>query len=126
MVPFTPGAGLKVCSEPNSISLKEEAIVPKEPRTQAGSPPLTSEAYENKLIDLAMRDAEEKLKAGKAPTTMVLHFLKLGTTKAALDLERMRAETAAIEAQGRTEELFEEALKAFAGYKPTELKDVDD
>lgn len=86
-------------------------------------PALTPEARENQLISLAMDRAEEKLIDGTASSQMIVHFLKLGTTKERLEKDMMeeqkkllKAKTEAIESQKRVEELYAQALAAMKSY----------
>lgn len=81
------------------------------------------EEREQRCINLAERMAEEQLANGTASAQVQLHYLKLGSQKAKLETEKLRhetelirAKTADIEAQKRSDELFEEAIKAFRGY----------
>lgn len=96
-----------------------------------GSPPETQEAMETKLIGLAMRNAEELLQARKAPTTVLVHFLKLGSIRAELELQRAQNEMELLVA--RTEEtraktdrgkIAADAIAAFRSYRSSE--DADD
>ena len=82
-------------------------------------PALTPEARENQLISLAVDLAEEQLRDKTASSQVITHFLKLGTTKAELEKEKLakenellRAKTESIESQKRIEELYAEALNA--------------
>lgn len=86
-------------------------------------PALTPEAEENQCISLAMDQAKRQLADGTAPSQIVTHFLKLGTTKAQLEREKLAHETKLLEARTealqsakRVEELYEEALKAMRRY----------
>lgn len=86
-------------------------------------PALTPEARENQMIALAMDRAEEQLLDGTASSQVITHFLKLGTTKAELEKEKLekenellRAKTEALESAQRSEELFERAIKAMQLY----------
>lgn len=86
-------------------------------------PALTPEARENQLISLAIDRAEEKLLDGTASNQLLVHFLKLGSTKEKLEKEIMEkqkelltAKTEAIESQKRVEELYAEALQAMKRY----------
>ena len=62
-------------------------------------PTLSPEALENRQIFLANRLAEQKLLDGTASSQLIVHFLKLGTTKNQLEIEKLRAETAKANAQ---------------------------
>ena len=86
-------------------------------------PALTPEAEENQCISLAMDQAKRQLADGTAPSQIVTHFLKLGTTKAQLEREKLEHETKLLEARTealqsakRVEELYEDALKAMRSY----------
>ena len=86
-------------------------------------PALTPEARENQLISLAVDLAEEQLRDKTASSQVITHFLKLGTTKAELEKEKLakenellRAKTESIESQRRIEELYAEALNAMRRY----------
>ena len=86
-------------------------------------PALTPEARENQLISLAVDLAEEQLRDKPASSQVITHFLKLGTTKAELEKEKLakenellRAKTESIESQKRIEELYAEALNAMRRY----------
>ena len=86
-------------------------------------PALTPEAEENQCISLAMDQAKRQLADGTAPSQIVTDFLKLGTTKAQLEREKLAHETKLLEARTealqsakRVEELYEEALKAMRSY----------
>ena len=86
-------------------------------------PALTPEARENQMISLAVELAERQLMEGTASSQVITHFLKLGTTKAQLEKERLErenkllaAKTDALEKQTEVKELYEEAIKAMKNY----------
>lgn len=87
-------------------------------------PPAKSpKARENQLINLAMKLAEQQLMDGSATSQVVVHFLKLATTKEQLENEKLKADLKVAEAkikhmesQSMANELFEKALKAFSTY----------
>lgn len=86
-------------------------------------PALSDENRENRMISLAMDVAEQQLLEGTASSQVITHFLKLGTTKAKLELEREKKETALIEAKTqnlksmeRIEALYANALSAMKSY----------
>ena len=86
-------------------------------------PALTPEARENQLISLAVDLVEKRLREGTASSQETTHFLKLATTKARLEkeiLERQKdlitAKTENLKSQKRSEQLMQEALKAFRSY----------
>ena len=86
-------------------------------------PALTPDYRENQLISLAMDRAEEQLRDGTASSQVITHFLKLGTTKTELELEKLKrenelltAKTESLQSSKRMEELYAEAIKAMATY----------
>lgn len=86
-------------------------------------PALTPEARENQMISLAVDLAEKQLQEGTASSQVIAHYLKLGTTKAKLEKEKLerenellRAKTESIQSSQRIEELYESAIKAMQRY----------
>ena len=59
-------------------------------------PALTPEARENQLISLAMDQAEQQLMDGTASSQVITHFLKLATSKTALEKEKLKKENKSI------------------------------
>ena len=95
---------------------------------------LTQEGKENHLISLAMDAAEKQLIEGTASSQVITHFLKLGTTKAELEKEKLKKETELLNAKTKAAEsaeevkvLYENALKAMRNYSgygdPDEYRD---
>ena len=87
-------------------------------------PGLTPEAEENQCIAMAYRLAKQRLADGSASSQEVTHFLKMGSSKAKLENERLkeenkllRAKTNAIESAEDMKELYAEAIKAMATYQ---------
>lgn len=87
-------------------------------------PALTPEARENQMISLAVDLAEKQLIEGTASSQVITHFLKLGTTKAELEKEKLKrenmllgAKTEAIQSAQRIEELYTNAIKAMQRYQ---------
>lgn len=96
-------------------------------------PALSPEAWENRQIFLANRLAEQQLMDGTASSQVITHFLKLGTTKNQLEIEKLRAETAkanaqaeAIKAGKRDAELLEKAMQCFSLYRGKENEDDEE
>ena len=86
-------------------------------------PALTPEARENQLISLAENLAEQQLRDGTASSQVITHYLKLGTQREKLEIEKikhenelLKARTESIESAKRTEELYANALKAMREY----------
>lgn len=85
--------------------------------------PISPENAEAQCIALAMDLARKRLIEGTASSQEVTHFLKLGSSKAKLELEMMelekqltKAKTEKIEAEKRDAEMFEKAIKAMRNY----------
>ena len=102
---------------------KRKATEPAEP-LKSLPPALTLEGRENQLIALAMDLAERRMLEGTASSQEVTHFLKLGSSKAVLERDKLReenkllrAKTEALQAQRSNEELLSKALKALRGYR---------
>ena len=92
--------------------------------TPNGRPALTPEARELQLIALAVDLAEQQLRDGTASSQVISHFLKLGSTRAELEKEKlasenqlMRAKAEALQAQQRQDEMFKEAIEAMRRYQ---------
>lgn len=90
---------------------------------QGGWTAISPGARENQLVSLAVDLAEQQLRDGTASSQVITHFLKLGTEKARLEREKLeyetehlKAKTAAIQSQQRSEEMIERAMKAFRRY----------
>ena len=86
-------------------------------------PALTPEARENQLISLAVDLVEQRLINGTASSQETTHFLKLGSMKNRLEMEKLeeenkllKAKTESIQSQKRVEELYLEALNAMRNY----------
>lgn len=86
-------------------------------------PALSPEAREQQLINKAYDTAERLMDEGKASSQIITHFLKQGTLKAEIELERLRAETEYAKAKTESakamtdsNELAAKALEAFKTY----------
>lgn len=86
-------------------------------------PGLTPEARENQLISLAVDRAEEMLEDGTAPAQIIVHYLKMASTRERLELKRIeqeielqKAKTKAIDNSEESRVLYENALKAMRKY----------
>lgn len=86
-------------------------------------PALTPEARENQMIALAVDLVEQRLLDGTASSQETTHFLKLGSMKNRLEMEKLqeenrllKARTEALQSSKRVEELYSEAIKAMRRY----------
>jgi len=93
---------------------------------------MTPEGQENHLISLANNLVEQRLRDGTASSQEVTHFLKLGSTTAKYEREKLeeenkllRAKTDAIQSQKRVEELYLDALSAMRRYSGHGEQDDD-
>lgn len=87
-------------------------------------PALSPDAREKQLISLAIDLAEQQLKDGTASSQVITHFLKMGSEREKLERERLeeenkklRAQTQAIEAEGRAEEQYKKVIAAMMKYQ---------
>lgn len=87
------------------------------------APAVSPEAREDQLIAEAVDLAERQLLDGTASSAVITHYLKLGSTRAKLENEKLmkenellRAKTEAMESQKRVEELYQNALDAMRRY----------
>lgn len=86
-------------------------------------PSLSPEAVENRLINKSYKAVEERIDNGSATAAELIHFLRLGSTKEQLELEKLKkenellkAKAGAIRSQEETKEMYENAIKAFNRY----------
>lgn len=98
----------------------------KDPETyipESDQPALSPEARESQLIALATNCAEERMRNGTASAQIIVHYLRLGTTRERLEKEilekqkdYMVAKTEALQSAKRVEELYSDAINAFRRY----------
>lgn len=86
-------------------------------------PALTPEARENQLISLAMDRAEQMILDGTASSQIIVHFLKLGSTKERIEKEMLEKQKILIDAKtenlnsgNKITEIYEKALDAMRKY----------
>ena len=91
--------------------------------TQKMRPALTPDSRENQMISLAVDLAEQQLRDGTASSQVITHYLKLGTSIARLEKERLEkenqlltAKTEALQSAKRIEELYADAISAMRTY----------
>lgn len=99
---------------------KEE---PKKPTTRRQRPATTPEDREKQMINYAERLAEQQLLDGSAPAQVVIHYLKLGSTREGKEQAkllnenlRLEAQVAEIQSRQNSEEMLAEVLKAVRTY----------
>lgn len=96
-------------------------------------PALTPEARENQLIALAVDLVQQRLLDGSASSQETTHFLKLGSMKNQLEMEKLReenkllkAKTESIQSAKRVEELYAEAINAMRRYSGNSNSNADE
>ena len=92
-------------------------------RTRKMPPAKTPEGRENQLIAMAEQLAEEKLRDGTASNQLIIHYLRLATSKAQLekaaleeDIRLKRAKTVSIESAKELEVMVSNAMEAMRSY----------
>lgn len=100
-------------------------------KARRSAPTRTREARESQLVNMAMDFAESKMRDGTATSQIVTHYLKLGTLREQLELEKLRsdlnvaqAKIKRMESQEDIKELYANALAAMRSYSG--LEDEDD
>ena len=87
-------------------------------------PALSPEARENQFTFLAMNLFEQRLRDGTASSQETTHFLKLASTKAKLELEKLKlenelttAKTEAIRKEKEDKIAYDQIIKALRNYQ---------
>ena len=98
-------------------------------KTQGKKPARTPEQYEKQLESLAMDLAEKQLREGTASPSVIGHFLKLASTREAVEREVLsnqaqlvKAKAESLQSAKRSEELTQEAIDAMKNYGPSNDK----
>ena len=87
------------------------------------------------MIYYANQMAEEQLRNGTAPPSLVLHYVKLGTEREKMDLEKeilksnkrlLEARADQIDSSKRNEELYERAIDAMRRYSGGTVNNGDE
>lgn len=86
-------------------------------------PGMTPEAREMQMVNYAVDLAEKQLREGTASSAVIVHYLKLGTTRAQMEAEKLKnenellkAKTEAIQSAKNVEEIYANAIKAMQVY----------
>lgn len=94
------------------------------PKRATKRPARTPEERENQLIALSMDLAEKRIRDGSATAQEVTHFLKLGSVRNQLELQKIERENKLLEAKvdqiesgHRSDDKLEEVLRAVTSYK---------
>ncbi len=93
-------------------------------------PATTPKGREDQMISLAFDQAERQLIEGTAPAPVVIHYLKLASSREKLEQEKLmleqellRARSQNLRSGGTQAELYEKAIKAFRGYRGEDEED---
>lgn len=104
-----------------------------EGRPRRRPPATTPEARENQLVSLAFDLAEQQLREGNASAQVTSHYLKLGTAREKLELEKLRKQNELLKNQSEAmasgkvvEELYSKALNAMRSYQGQEVEDEEE
>ena len=103
-------------------------------KTKSTSRPVMSpEAYENRLINMAYKAVEKRIESGEATAAELVHFLRQGSIKEQLELEKLKkenalltAKTESIASQKEVKELYSEAINAFRKYSGMPIVDEEE
>lgn len=113
-------------------------VTPPDSQTQHTPmrPAINPEARENQMIALAEKEAERQMREGTASSQIIVHYLKLGSTKERIErtiLERqaelITAKTEALQSAKRVEELYANAIaamKRYSGGGGSEVEEEED
>lgn len=114
--------------------------MPKTTDGQKKSPPratMSPEATENRLINKAYKAVEKRIDSGEATAAELVHFLRQGSIREQLELEKMKKENKLLEAKAQSiatqeeiKSLYADAISAFRRYsgvpEMNDDEDVDD
>lgn len=104
-----------------------------EPTRPRRPPATTPGARENQMVSLAMDLAEKQIREGTASSQVITHYLKLGSTREALEHEKLvqenellRAKRDSMASAKRVEELYDKAIGAMRSYQGAEDDEYED
>lgn len=87
-------------------------------------PARTLDAREKELVSLAVDLAEQQLRDKTASSSVITHYLRLGTTSYQLEIEKLKHENELLQARtenikslGKMEELYQEAIDSLRRYQ---------
>ncbi len=108
-------------------------MAPRNSGRKTRRPAETPEERENQLISLASDLAERQLVDGTATSQVMIHYLKLGTSRERLEQERLQNENLLLSAKvdqlrsaKKVEELYDKALRAMREYQGEEPEYEED
>jgi hypothetical protein len=108
---------------------KKPVVQPARRRAPASNP----ESREHQLVSLAVDLAERQLLEGTASSQVITHYLRLGSTTARLEKEKLEGENALLRARTESltsaknvEELYKKAIVAMRVYSGSAEEGIDD
>ena len=109
------------------VSARDKSSTPRPRRPPATTP----EARENQLIAAALDLVEKQIEDGTVSATVLSQYVKYASTRERHEQEKLqrendllRAKAEQIEAQQRSEEMFEKAIAAMKSYQGLESEDI--
>lgn len=94
-------------------------------------PATSPEAREAQMVSLAIDLAEQQLLDGTASSQVITHYLRLGSIKEQLEMDKLKeenkllkAKTEYLESQKRQEELYKSAIEAMKSYVGVHSEDI--
>lgn len=100
----------------------EEQTIQRLPRAR------TPEAREQQLVALSYDLAEKQILEGTVSSQVLTHFLKIGSTREKIELQKVKQETVLVEAKVKDlanvedmKKLYSEAMDAMRGYGGQEV-----
>ena len=110
--------------------------MPKATDTKKKSSPraaMSPEAYENHLINISYKAVEKRIESGEATAAELVHFLRQGSLREQLELEKLRKENEllktkadSIKSQEEIKALYADAIGAFRRYSGQPAMDDED
>ena len=105
-------------------------------KTSSSRAALSPEAYENHLINLSYKAVEKRILDGTATAAELVHFLRQGSIREQLELEKLKKENEllktkadSIKSQEEIKALYADAIGAFrrySGQPEIDDEDIDD
>jgi hypothetical protein len=112
--------------------MKNERQIKSSETSRRIRPALSPEAEESQCIALASNLAKQQLMDGTASSQVIVHYLKMGSTKERIEREILSkqkdlivAKTDALQSAKRVEELYANAMSAFRVYSGNGSREID-